>query len=210
MNRRTIYSNLGRLAVAATVLLLASACGGDLLRTGRSPQYLIINTITLTNGATAKSGSNLNSDVQTLVDVTIGGVTTKQPTIFDDLGVASIQSAAKNEALDTTVMNSITITRYHVSYRRSDGRNTPGVDVPFAFDGGVSVTIPAGSTVDVPFTAVRRQAKLEPPLKNMIGGGGLLIVSTIAEVTFYGRDQNGNEVTVTGSFDVSFADFGDQ
>ena len=209
MNTRLLFSNLGRLAVAATVLLLSSACGSELLRTGRAPAYLIINAIELTNGATEDAGANLNSDVQTLVDVTINGVSTKQPTVFDDLGVATIRAELKNETLASTAMNSITITKYHVTYRRSDGRNTPGVDVPFAFDGGVSVTVPAGGTTTVPFTAVRRQAKLEPPLKNMIGGGGLIIVSTIADVTFYGRDQNGNEVTVTGSFDVTFADFGD-
>jgi len=209
MSTRTLFSKLGRLAVAAAVLLLASACGGELLRTGRAPVYLIINAITLTNGANNNSGGSLNSDVQTLVDVTVAGVTVKQPTVFDDLGQATVQVASKNEALATTVLNSITITRYHVSYRRSDGRNTPGVDVPFAFDGAVSATISAGGSQTVQFTAVRRQAKLEPPLKNMVGAGGLIIVSTVADVTFYGRDQNGNEVTVSGSFDVTFADFGD-
>ena len=31
----------------------------------------------------------------------------------------------------------------------------------------------------------------------------------IAEVTFYGTDQAGNDVTVTGTISVTFADFGD-
>ena len=60
------------------------------------------------------------------------------------------------------------------------------------------------------FELVRHQAKLEPPLKNLAGFGGLGFISTIAEVTFYGRDQNGNEVTVTGNLDVQFGDFGDE
>jgi hypothetical protein len=44
----------------------------------------------------------------------------------------------------------------------------------------------------------------------MIGGGGLGIITTIAEVTFWGRDQNGNEVTVSGNITVNFGDFGDE
>ena len=39
--------------------------------------------------------------------------------------------------------------------------------------------------------------------------GGQGFISTIAEITFYGRDQNGNEVSVTGRIDVQFGDFGD-
>ncbi len=33
-------------------------------------------------------------------------------------------------------------------YRRSDGRNTPGVDVPYAFDGAVTFTVAPGDDVD--------------------------------------------------------------
>jgi len=35
------------------------------------------------------------------------------------------------------------------------------------------------------------------------------MISTIAEVTFYGRDQAGNEVTANASLSVNFADFAD-
>ncbi len=35
-----------------------------------------------------------------------------------------------------TSANFITVTRYHVKYVRTDGRNTQGVDVPYEFDGG--------------------------------------------------------------------------
>jgi hypothetical protein len=31
----------------------------------------------------------------------------------------------------------------------------------------------------------------------------------MAEITFYGQDQNGNSVSVTGSISVNFADWGD-
>ena len=35
------------------------------------------------------------------------------------------------------------------------------------------------------------------------------VISTIAEVTFYGRDQAGNDVSATGSMGVDFGNFGD-
>ncbi len=94
-------------------------------------------------------------------------------------------------------------------FRRSDGRNTPGVDVPYGFDGAATTTISPGGTGSVSFDLIRHQAKLEPPLRNLVGFGGLGFISTIAEITFYGHDQNGNELIVTGSMDVQFGDFAD-
>jgi hypothetical protein len=59
------------------------------------------------------------------------------------------------------------------------------------------------------FVLVRAQAKLEAPLMALRGAGGGLIISTIAQVTFYGHDQAGNAVSVTGAISVNFADWGD-
>lgn len=201
MTTRHILSNVTRLA-AATVLVLANvSCGSELLRTGRSPVYLQINGFEITNGASDESGGSLRSDVQTIVD----GV----PTVFNDTARATIVSVAKDQSVALSPISAVTITRYRISFKRTDGRNTPGVDVPFGWDGGVSVTIPPGGSASVPFEIVRHSVKMEPPLRNLIGGGGQLFIYTIAEITFFGRDQNGNEVTVTGFADVAFSDFGD-
>jgi hypothetical protein len=94
-----------------------------------------------------------------------------------------------------------------VEFRRTDGRNRPGVDVPFGFDGGLARTIQPGSSASVSFEVVRHQSKFEPPLSSMVGIGGFGYLSTIVEVTIYGRDQNGNEVSTVASMDVHFADF---
>ena len=83
------------------------------------------------------------------------------------------------------------------------------MDVPFGWDGATSVTIPTGGTADVAFEIVRHSSKSEPPLRNLVNNGGVQFIYTIAEITFFGRDQNGNEVTVTGHVDVAFSDFGD-
>jgi hypothetical protein len=135
------------------------------------------------------------------------------PTIFEDMGRAVLRMALKdvgsgNSPTTPTYANSITVTRYRVVFKRADGRNTPGVDVPHPFDGGATGTFDAnGGTLT--FAIVRAQAKLEAPLKALRGGGGDILISTIAEITFYGRDQNGNDVTVSGLVSINFADWGD-
>ncbi len=202
----------GALAVAVSVLSAASCA--DLARTGSGPSFLVMESVTGARGGSTASTftSSLLSDVQTLVDVTVGGVTVKSPTIFNDLGQATVSAAMKN-ALSTTApsaINSITINRYRVRFRRTDGQNREGVDVPFGFDGGTTATIQIGSSAAINFDLVRHQSKSEPPLRNLINGGGLRFISVIAEVTFYGHDQAGNDISVSGTIDVQFGDFGDE
>ena len=211
MSTRNSLSTVGRLVGAAACVISLASCGGDMLRTGRAPMVLVVTSMSASAGGSSGGGGQafLLSDVLVLVDQTVGGVTVKVPTIFNDSATATIQSVAKNAAATTTEINGITLTRYHVDFRRTDGRNTPGVDVPFGFDGGLGVSIAPNTSASVAFEIVRHQSKLEPPLKNLVQGGGLGFISTIAEITFYGHDQNGNEVTVTGRIDVQFGDFGD-
>jgi hypothetical protein len=170
---------------------------------------LAISSIAITNGATDDEGNFLLSDVQTFVETQVNGETVRVPTVFNDVGLAQISVIAKDPTQPTSAINSVTITRYRINFVRADGRNAPGVDVPFGWDGGTAVTIPAGGTAGVPFDIVRHTSKLEPPLRQLIGQGGLRFINTIAEITFFGRDQNGNELMVTAMVDVSFSDFAD-
>ncbi len=66
-----------------------------------------------------------------------------------------------------------------------------------------------GQQVYAAFTLVRIQAKSESPLLALIGGGGAMAISTLAEITFYGTDQAGREVVATANISVNFADGGD-
>ena len=210
MSTRTVLVNLGRLAVAGACAISTASCGGDLLRASRSPMMLVVDRMEATPGGGGAAAGFLLSDVEVLVDQTINGVTQKVPTIFNDSLTVTLRSIEKNPNAVATPINGVTVDRYRVVFRRADGRNTPGVDVPWGFDGGLGVTINPGNTALVALDLVRHQAKLEPPLKNLAGTGGLGFISTIAEVTFYGRDQNGNEVSAMGRIDVQFGDFGDQ
>ena len=58
--------------------------------------------------------------------------------------------------------------------------------MPYGFDGAATGTFGSDGGV-LTFALVRAQAKLEAPLKALRGGGGAIVISTIAEVTFYGH-----------------------
>jgi hypothetical protein len=213
MHTHKLKSVAARFIAVAGCALLSASCGSELLRTGRSPVILVIEQLQASRGSdAAEFATPLLSDVQTIVEVQINGQTVRVPTIFNDLGRATLRAELKDQSGLTTAspLNAVTITRYRVNFRRSDGRSSPGVDVPFGFDGGASVTIQPGNSGQVVFDLVRHAAKSEAPLANMVGGGGQIFISTIAEVTFFGRDQNGNEVVATGMIDVVFGDFGDE
>jgi hypothetical protein len=201
MSRRFFTSPAARVLVAVGCAFASASCGSELLRTGRSPVYLTITGFEVNNGATDESAGHLLSDVQTIVD--------DVPTIFNDTAVANIAVVPKDPTQATTPINAVTITRYRIVFKRADGRNAPGVDVPFGWDGGASATIPAGGQGGVAFEIVRHSSKSEPPLRNLVNNGGVQYIYTVAEITFFGRDQNGNEVSVTGNVDVAFSDFGD-
>lgn len=193
-------------AVAGLVLaaLGVSACGSDEAREGQASSYLIISALEGQGVTGSGSGGGtftpvLRSDVQTN-----GGV-------FEDNGRVTMTAAMRDVTINPngTANNLITVTRYRVVFRRSDGRNTEGVDVPYSFDGAVTFTVGPGEDMQVPFSLVRAQAKLEAPLMNLRGLGGSVLISTIADVTFWGRDQAGRETSVTGKISVNFADWGD-
>ena len=84
-------------------------------------------------------------------------------------------------------------------YRRSDGRNTPGVDVPYAFDGASTAHHHRiGRHADVRARARAGQARgaADEPGR---ATAARRPSRRIADVTFYGTDQAGNDVQVTGS-----------
>jgi hypothetical protein len=195
-------------------LALGSASCGEAVRQGRSPVTLLIDTLEGASGAQPEIfGAFLLSDVQTIVEQTIDGEAIRVPTIFNDVGQVTLRTVMKDQGtaalgVGPTFLQAVTVRRYRITYRRSDGRNTPGVDVPYPIDGAITATI-TNIPSAVGFEVVRHQAKLEPPLRSLVSGGGRLFISTIAEVTFYGTDAVGNEIQTTGTMTVSFGDYAD-
>jgi hypothetical protein len=201
MTRRTLFHRAAAMLLLGTAAAVFTSCG-EVARTGRSPAFLIIDSLTASQGEEDEFSGVLLSDV-----VTNGGV-------INDNGRVSLRLALKNPGtpaspLAPSTLNEITISRYRVKYLRTDGRSTPGVDVPHDFDGAFTVTVGAQGGSEGTFVLVRHQAKREPPLRNMWNGGGARFLNVIAEVTFYGRDQAGHGVEATGSISINFADYAD-
>jgi hypothetical protein len=198
MTRRAITTFLALAAV-----ILGSVSCGKVIRDSRSPVYMVI-----VNLRAARGGSSS----PTFDDFLLSDVSTNN-SVFNDLGQVVLRMSPKDvgqgeNPTAPTLNNEITVTRYHVAYRRADGRNTPGVDVPYPFDGGVTGTIPSGAARTLNFEIVRHVAKAEPPLAQL-AAPNTTVITTITEVTFYGHDQVGNAVTVSGTITIDFGDFAD-
>lgn len=200
--RRKVVWGSGIVSVVLLSSVAFAGCGQA--REGRGPVTLVMDSLTAASGAEPDEfGNVLASDVQTYVKVD----EVKVPTVFEDPGKATFHLQTKDAEYPTSPANAITLTRYRVTFSRADGRNTPGVDVPYGFDGAVSLTFTNTSTAT--FIIVRASAKSETPLVALIGNGGSQYISAIAHVTFYGTDAAGNTVSVSGQMSVSFADWGD-
>ncbi|HEY3885161.1 MAG TPA: hypothetical protein VGL62_08135 [Vicinamibacterales bacterium] len=207
VRRKAVWGSTATAGIAvllgAASAILFSGCAQA--RQGDSASYLIVTSLTGSNGCGASggagSGSVLDSDVQC-------GTTTPPVFPVQDEGQATFQLALKDPGSDTspttpTTANDITLTQYHVDYTRTDGQNVQGVNVPYSFDGALTATV-SGST-SVGFTLVRVQAKEEAPLAAMVGNN--IPMTVLATVTFYGHDQVGRDVSVSGSIEITFANF---
>ena len=195
---KAVWGSGIRLAFALFLAAAASSCG-ELTRQGTGSSYLIVQLLQAAPGAEPdKFGGNLLSDVLTVVE--------EVPGVYNDIGEVSLALVMKDPLTAPSSANAITVNRYRVRYIRTDGRNTPGVDVPYGFDGSLTITVGEGNAVGT-FELVRHLSKLEAPLRALVTNG--VIISTIAEVTFYGHDQTGREVSVVGRISVDFGNFAD-
>jgi hypothetical protein len=153
---------------------------------------LIVSALEGASGATPQQfGATLQSDVITVVE----GV----GTVFNDIARIRLRLAMKDAGsaespTSPTTNNFITVNRYRVEFIRADGRNTQGVDVPYAFDGAATGTV-GGAETTLAFTVAL--------------AGSPVIISTIARITLYGHDQTGREVITTAQMSVDFGNFGD-
>lgn len=204
-----------KLIVIAALAAGTASCG-DVARNGRSPVFLVIDSLGAVSGGStsATATSFLTSDVQRL-DTKPAPCSDTSPcaTTYGDAGEATFHISPKDigpagALTEPTSNNQVTLRRYRVTYRRADGRNTQGVDVPYAFDGAATVTVPATGTAKLGFELVRNAAKMEAPLVQLVNNP--TIITTIADVTFYGQDLVGNEIQATGSIQVDFGNFADR
>ena len=181
------------MAVALSLGALAmSGCVPDWAEQGDSPNVLLMTGI--------NSGTPITSDVQI-----------SNGSICPDFAALRVENHLKNPLnTDASFRSDVVIERYDVRYFRSDGRSTEGVDVPFRITGNVAQEIQASNSAVLNLEIVRRQAKLEPPLRNLQGLGGGQVVTMFAEVTLHARSTIQQSLnTATARVQIDFADFAD-
>src|SRR5262245_10058999 len=112
---------------------------------GSSATLAIIQELAASSGAKLEFSGKLLSDVTTLVkrDDKNGG---DYLGVYDDVGRVTMSATLKDQGAPGSTnapspLNSITFTHYRVVFRRTDGHNIEGVDVPFAFDSGLTFTV---------------------------------------------------------------------
>lgn len=182
---------------AVVVALAGAGCTPDWAKNGNSDVILLMTAI--------NDGSPLDSDVEIT-----GG--TGGPSVCPDIVSLRLENHFKNPGVTNTgFRHDFTVERYEVRYYRSDGRNVEGVDVPYTITGNVAQEVIEESTATLNLEVVRRQAKLEPPLRNLASpGGGALIFTAFAEITLHARTTTGQVLNpVSARLQIDFANFGD-
>lgn len=169
-------------------------------------------------GCTADYATNNSSTVHLLIAGINGGDALKSDIVTDDGVFADTVEIAiavrfKNPNIPTVpqIPSAVIIERYEVKYRRSDGRGVQGQDVPYTISGNMTAAFDVKNSGTDPLLieVVRVQAKLEPPLRNLISGsGGGIIVTMFADITLHGRTVSGQPVQANGSLQIDFANFG--
>jgi hypothetical protein len=103
----------------------------------------------------------------------------------------------------------VQLEKYQVTFTRADGRNVPGTDVPYPFEGDLTALIRVGAQTSVSFVIVRESAKMEPPLLDILQDSTRAENFTaIATVNFFGHDLSGKAVKATASISITFANYG--
>lgn len=147
-------------------------------------------------------------------DVVVVDPDTGTQTITADTASATLSAELLNPApllgTGSSHYNDIKVTRYVVSYHRTDGKNVEGEDVPYSFEGSLSALVEIDSTTEISFVIVREVAKWESPLVDLREVGGERVLEVKAKVEFYGQDLAGRNVKATGYLPIFFANYADE
>ena len=127
---------LGAAAAAALALGLAG-CSAAYVENDSSTVLLLVESI--------NEGAPILSDVR--------GAGDNADTIVNCQTKVAASVRMKNPSQTAASVQDVRLTRYEVSYRRSDGRGVQGVDVPYTISGNMTVTVAAGDSASFPWTS---------------------------------------------------------
>lgn len=132
--------------------------------------------------------------------------------IINDNGVADLKAKPLDPFFtQISPYMDVLVDQIDVEFKRTDGRNIEGVDVPYRFTQPVSFLVPIGGTAKIPFVLIRHVAKMESPLIDLRDQfNPEQVLQVIAWITIHGIDKGGHRVApVTGYITVWCADFAD-
>ena len=134
-----LVAGLGALAMSAAM----AGCGGEFVRDSQSPVRLVVNNLE------SKEQNTLLSDViQMVTSPDPCTATSPCPSVFNDMATVELTLVLRDPGSvvspnSPSLLNQVTLNRYRVKFRRADGHNVPGVDVPYDFDSALTMTVPA-------------------------------------------------------------------
>lgn len=199
----------GPLVLASLLAFLTSfGCLTEPDSVKKDTTNVIINVVKMTATSSDFTGTGTESDFL-LSDVCFADDTHPPCSYFNDNGAVEMQATLKDQSQGASNIDSVVFERYRVTFIRADGRNVPGVDVPYPFDGAANFTVPFdGTSASEAFVVVRHSAKIESPLRELTGNGTL--ISVLAQIDFFGHDLAGRAIQATGYLNVTFGDFGNE
>jgi hypothetical protein len=187
------------LVLIIAALFLASCVAKE--NDSTSGSFLIINSLTGNDLEGAAGSTTVFSDVLT------------DGSIINDNAVANVNAQIYNPAktADISYFNNVVVDQIDVEFKRTDGRNVEGVDVPYRFTQPMNFLIAVNAPKDIPFVLIRHVAKLEAPLLALREvPSQSFVLQLVAKVTLNGKDLGGHRVApVTGYLSVWCANFAD-
>lgn len=101
-----------------------------------------------------------------------------------------------------SVFDTITFHTYQVTHYRSDGGPNPA-----SFTAGMALVLAPDSEDSIDLVVVRAFDKHRSPLEELRDDGEIF---TTTVIILYGTDGNGNDIMVSGSITISYANFLDE
>ena len=176
-------------AAAALVALAATSCNTSDFERDTSPVALIVTNTTLINTIDILGGTGCGTNTGTINLQTI----IKNPTTITDVPI-------------NPAFNDVRITRYRVSYQRTDG----GTLVPASYVNSIDILITPGSTGTGTFIVFRTDAFSQAPLAALVSGTGRdpetnrPVVRMDVIVDVFGQTLAGENVSGSTRFPLSF------
>ena len=190
-------------AAALLALLVGAVACNPVENESQSASRLILDSLTGVDFNGMEAGF-LNSDVVLVNDE--GGLSWRADVAMATLSVIPYDPVP---LLGTSPYFDVQLTRYTVSFFRNDGRNVPGRDFPYPFEGEIAMRIGVNQSGSISFVIVREVAKQEMPLLGLYQANVGDVLNMTARIEFFGQDLAGRMVKASGTLPVYFANYAD-